>query len=328
MSEAFHLRGVRKAYKGFTLDIKDLGLERGYVMGMVGQNGAGKSTTIKILMNLIYPDAGDVEVLGLRQPADDMEIKRRVGYVSEEPSFYDEMSVGWLAGLVRRYYPTWDEELYHKYLRKFELDPHAKVKELSKGMKVKLALMLALAHRPELLILDEPTSGIDPIVRHELLEEIADIIRDERRTVLFSSHITQDVEQVADYVVIIERGRVVESTDKESLLERWRKVTGTIGMSGEVGTGATAVGVRTGSRGAAETGSQVGVGIGASVAASGGEIASMFREFKSEGGSFVGVTDSFSKEWLNRLKEMGANNIKTMNVGLDEILVSIAGKEG
>lgn len=235
MGEAFHLRGVRKAYKGFTLDIRDLALERGYVMGLVGQNGAGKSTTIKILMNLIYPDAGDIEVLGLRQPAHQMEIKRRVGYVSEEPSFYDEMSVGWLAGLVRRYYPTWDDDMYHEYLRKFALDPHAKVKELSKGMKVKLALTLALAHRPELLILDEPTSGIDPIVRHELLEEIAGIIRDERRTVLLSSHITQDIEQVADYIAVIEQGKVVENTDKESLFDRWRKVTGTIGTPGEAG---------------------------------------------------------------------------------------------
>ncbi|MGE5579392.1 MAG: ABC transporter ATP-binding protein [Bacillota bacterium] len=294
MNEAFSLKDVKKAYRGFLLDVKDLSLERGYVMGLVGRNGAGKSTSIKILMNLIYPDSGDVRVLGLNQPEHDMEIKRRVGYVSEEPVFYEEMTVAWMAGLVKRYYPTWDDALYEKYLRKFVLDPRRKVKELSRGMKVKLGLMLALSHRPELLILDEPTSGIDPVVRHELLQEISGVIRDEERTVLLSSHITQDIEQVADYVAIIDQGKVVECSDKESLLDRWKKVSGTL-PAGDAGQ------------------------------AHG--LAAMFSEVKVDGTSFAGVTKSFSDNWLQSLKAKGAANIRVVNVGLDEVLIALAGKE-
>ncbi len=290
MNEAFSLKDVTKSYRGFTLDVKDLSLERGYVMGLVGRNGAGKSTTIKTLMNLVYPDSGEVRVLGFRQPEEDMEIKRRVGYVSEEPIFYEEMAVGWMAGLVRRYYPTWDDALYQSYLRKFTLDPRKKVKELSRGMKVKLGLMLALSHKPELLILDEPTSGIDPVVRYELLQEISDIIRDERRTVLLSSHITQDIEQVADYVTIIDQGKVVECADKESLLDRWKKVTGTLEAPVD-------------------------------------GLQPMFAELKRDGAAFSGVTKSFSDDWLESLKAKGATNLRVLNVGLDEVLVSLVGKE-
>ena len=297
MNEAFSLRQVKKTYKGFTLDVKDLSLERGYVMGLVGRNGAGKSTAIKILMNLVYPDSGEVRVLGLRQPQQDMDIKRRVGYVSEEPVFYEEMTVGWMAGLVRRYYPTWDAGLYEGYLRKFVLDPRKKVKELSRGMKVKLGLMLALSHRPELLILDEPSSGIDPIVRHELLQEISEIIRDETRTVILSSHITQDIEQVADYVAIIDQGSVVECADKESLLDRWKRVTGTLPVR--------IVGRDGLSR----------------------DFPALFEDLKTDGAAFACVTGSFSDDWMDRLRAAGATDLKVMQVGLDEVLISLAGKE-
>jgi ABC-2 type transport system ATP-binding protein len=307
MDEALGLSGVRKSYKDFTLDVKDLSMERGYVMGLVGRNGAGKSTTIKILMNLIYPDCGEVRVLGLKQPEQDMEIKRRVGYVSEEPVFYEEMTVGWMAGLVSKYYPTWDPTLYGGYLRKFALDPRKKVKELSRGMKVKLGLMLALSHRPELLILDEPTSGVDPVVRHELLEEIGNMIRDEKRTVLLSSHITQDVEQVADYVAIIDEGSVVEFAEKESLLDRWKRVTGTLENGGRAGTG---------------SGRRDATGIDRR-----SEIERLFKIVKVDGNAFSGVARDFSDAWLSRLKALGATNLKVMNADLDQILVALAGKE-
>jgi len=302
MNEAFSMRQVRKAYRGFTLDVKDLTVERGYVLGLLGRNGAGKSTIIKILMNLIYPDEGDVRVLGLRQPEQEIEIKRRVGYVSEEPVFYEEMTVGWMARLVSRYYPTWDSSLYNEYLRKSRLDPGKKVKELSRGMKIKLGLLLALSHRPELLILDEPTSGIDPVVRHELLQEISNIIRDEERTVIFSSHITQDVEQAADYVAIIDHGKVIEYADKESLLDRWKRVSGTLASQGRGGTGEVD-------------------------RSQGCDPSALFLEFKTEGSTFVGVTDSYSDDWLNRVKAVGLTDLRVMQLGLDDVLVALVGKE-
>lgn len=289
-NEAISLKGVNRRFGDFNLHIDDLSLERGYVMGLVGRNGAGKSTAIKILMNLIYPDSGEVRVLGLKQPGADMEIKRRVGYVSENPVFYGDMTVDWMARLVAGCYSTWDRDLYEGYLRKFALDRRKKVKDLSKGMVAKLGLMLALSHKPELLILDEPTSGIDPVVRHELLEEIAEIMRDERRTVILSSHITQDIEQVADFVGIIDEGAMVEFADKESLLDRWKKVSGTFAGSGD-------------------------------------GLPQLFDGFKREGSSFLGVTRRFSDDLLSRAKAAGASNLRVTNVDLDEILVCLAGKE-
>lgn len=288
---AVRLEGIEKRFGDFNLKIDELMLDRGFVLGLIGPNGAGKSTTIRILMNLIYPDRGQAWVLGLKQPEYSMEIKRRVGYVSENPRFYEEMSVDWMAGLVSRYYPTWDNRLYAEYLRKFSLDPRKKVRQLSRGMKVKLALTLALSHRPELLILDEPTSGIDPVVRRELLEEITNIIRDENRTVIFSSHITQDVEQVADYVVIINDGNIQEYRDKESLLESWKKVTG------------SAEGARI------------------------EDIRPLFKSLSVDGNSFSGITGTYSEEWERELRSRGATVHNTANLNLNEILLATVGKE-
>jgi len=288
MSEmAVVLRDVKKRFGHFTLDIPELSLERGYVLGLVGPNGAGKSTLLNIIMNLIYPDSGSVEVLGLRQPADSIAIKRRIGYLSESPAFYGEMSVGWTAGLVRSYFPDWDDALYRSYLDRFSLDPQMKTRRLSKGNTVKLALTLALSHRPDLLILDEPTSGIDPVMRQDLLQEIAGVIRDERRSVIFSSHITQDVEQVADYVGILGGGRILEHDDVPSLGERWKQISGTL---------------------------------------PGGAPAS-FVSLRADGDSFVGVTRQYSPELLQRLASAGAGNLRVKNVGLDTILVSLVSGE-
>ncbi|HHW18576.1 MAG TPA: ABC transporter ATP-binding protein [Firmicutes bacterium] len=288
-NRAVEMKDVRKAFGEFCLRIDDLSLDRGYVLGLVGQNGAGKSTTIKMLLNLVYPDRGTISVLGLRQPKDEIEIRRRVGYLSETPAFYEEMTAGWIAGLVKRYYPNWDDRLYAHYLDKFNLDPNRKVKEFSRGMKVKFGLTLALSHRPELLILDEPTSGIDPVIRRELLEEIAGIIKDEDRTVIFSSHITQDVEQVADYVAILDQGTVVEYSDREDLFDRWKKVTGT--------------------------------------ATSPHSIRDSFVAFKCDTYGFTGITNRFSPDWLEELNSRGATDLKVSNLRLDEILISLARRE-
>jgi len=266
---AFRISNVQKDYAGFTLNIPELSLERGYILGLVGQNGAGKSTLIKILLNLIYPDAGHVEVLGMRQPDNEIAIKRRIGYVSENPEFYEDVTVEWMIKLVSQFYPKWSNTDCANYLKRFDLNPKKKVKELSKGMKVKLALLLALSHQPDLLILDEPTSGIDPVVRRELLEEIAAVIRDERRTVVFSSHISQDVEQIADYVAIVDRGRLLEYTDKETLLNRYRQISGN--FSGEPT-----------------------------------KLMDLLQNCKLSGTSFLGTTSDYTAELVSQLKSIGA----------------------
>lgn len=296
MTNALELQGVKKKYRDFTLDIEELVLERGYILGLIGRNGAGKSTTLKIAMNMVYPDSGQVKVLGRTQPFEELDIKRRVGYVEETPTFYEEMTIEWMARLVSGYFPTWDDNLYGSYLRKFDLNPKKRVKELSKGMKVKLALALALSHRPELLVLDEPASGIDPVVRRELLQEIGEVIKDDSRTVVFSSHITQDIEQIADYIAILESGSLVEYSDKESLLDRWKKVSWLSDTPQSPGNRLA-------------------------------QLDDLFAAVKTDGSGYLGVTGSYSPELIADLRRLGASNIKITNASLDELLMCLAGKE-
>lgn len=286
--KAFEVHGVSKEFSGFSLSVDHLELERGYVLGLIGPNGAGKSTMIKILLNLIHPDSGEVRILGLDQPTAETEIRRRVGYVSELPGFYPDMTVGWTTSFVSRYYPTWNQELCERFLSKFGLKREKRIKELSRGMKVKVALTLALSHEPDLLILDEPTSGLDPVARHELLEEIADVIQDERRAVLFSSHITQDIEHVADYVTMIEDGRVLEHSEKDDLMMRWKRVSGTV--------------------------------------PAGSDLSGHFYSYRTEGTVFAGLTDRYSPEWEAKLKGRGCTRLQVSNVSLDDIIVARVGR--
>lgn len=214
---------VSKSYPGFELQDVSFELPRGYIMGLIGPNGAGKTTTIRLIMNLARPDSGKIRLFGIDSSRSPQETKRRIGYVGENQNFYDEMRVSWTAGFVRQYYPQWDQGLFQTMLDRFGVDPKKKVGALSKGTRVKLACALAIAHHPELLILDEPTSGLDPVVRQELLAELLAFVRAGDRSVLFSSHITQDLERIADYITLIIGGRIVDSTDKEDLLDRHRR---------------------------------------------------------------------------------------------------------
>jgi len=213
-----------KKYDNFSLKNVCLGLPKGYIMGFIGQNGAGKSTTIKAIMNLIDFDGGRIEIFGLDNRKYCNEIRNRIGYVSEEQYFYDDMTVEWTGNFIGSFYSKWDDGYFRKLMGQFNLDGKKKIKELSKGMKVKLSLALALGHRPELLILDEPTSGLDPVVRSELLEIFLDIIQDDSCSIFFSSHITTDIEKVADFVTIIDNGRIVLSEEKDTLLNNWKVV--------------------------------------------------------------------------------------------------------
>ena len=225
---------LAKQYPRFTMQDVSFSLPPGYIMGLIGPNGAGKSTIVKAIMNLVRPDGGAVRVCGLDHRGDELAVKKITGYVGEEQYFYAEKTVGWTIRFVRRYYPDWDDSFKKRLVDKFMLDEAKKIKELSRGMKVKLALVLALAHRPRLLILDEPTSGLDPIIRHDLLREMLEVIQDEESSILFSSHITDDIQKVADYVTIIDRGSVLESGLKEEIIDRYRRVTLAAGEAGPV----------------------------------------------------------------------------------------------
>lgn len=218
------MRNVRKAFRFFTLEDLSLDLEPGQIMGLVGPNGAGKSTTIRLLTGLLTPDAGEVRVLGHAMPDGQASAKRDIGFVSDDMRLFGHATLGWHMQFVASIYPGWDADYAKALVKRFNLRTEQNVSGLSSGEHVKAVLLLALARRPRLLILDEPTSGLDPVARHELLTEFMDVLRDESRSILFSSHNTVDVERISDRITFIDRGRLVDTSDKEDFLERWRRI--------------------------------------------------------------------------------------------------------
>jgi len=221
---AIELEGVEKSYRFFELREVSLKLACGQIMGLVGPNGAGKSTIIRILLSLIRQDRGEVRVLGYPMPAQQAAAKRDVGFVSEDMRLYGSETLGWHMQFVASIYPRWDGPYAQTLLRRFNLRPEQIIKNLSHGERAKAVLLLVLARRPRLLLLDEPTTGFDPVARHELLTELMDVLTDDRRAILFSSHNTQDVEQISDQITFIDRGRIIDSSDKETFIDRWRRL--------------------------------------------------------------------------------------------------------
>jgi ABC-2 type transport system ATP-binding protein len=225
MSEAvIDVEGVEKAYRFFQLSNVTLRLEAGQIMGFVGPNGAGKSTTIRILMAMIRQDRGSVRVLGRAMPREQAAAKWDIGFVSEDMRLHTSATLAWHMRFIASIYPSWDATYAETLLRRFNLHPEQPIKALSHGERVKATLLLVLARRPRLLLLDEPTTGLDPVARHEILAELMDVVTDERRAILFSSHNTQDVEQISDQITFIDRGRIIDASDKETFLDRWRRL--------------------------------------------------------------------------------------------------------
>lgn len=221
---AIEMRGVSKEYRFFSLDRISLEVPAGQIMGLIGPNGAGKSTTIRILMGLVHQDAGDVRVLGHRMPADQVAAKWDIGFASEDMRLYEQSTIDWHMQFMRSMYPLWDSAYAQLLLKRFGLRAEQKIKGLSHGQRVKAGLLMVFARKPKLLILDEPTTGLDPVARHEILRELSAVMTDEGRSILFSSHNTQDIEQISDQITFIDRGRIIDSMDKEVYLDRWRRL--------------------------------------------------------------------------------------------------------
>jgi ABC-2 type transport system ATP-binding protein len=203
----------------------DLAIPKGGVFGLVGANGAGKTTLIKHVLGLLRPESGAVSVFGLDPIAHPTSVLSRIGYVSEVSELPDWMRVGELLRFTRAFYPDWDDAFAEQLRRVFELEERHAVKSLSKGQRARLALLLALAHRPQLLVLDEPSSGLDPLVRRDILRAIIKTIAEEGRTVLFSSHLLDEVERVADHVAILDRGRIIESDGLDAMKADFHRLT-------------------------------------------------------------------------------------------------------
>ena len=221
---AIELSGVCKSYPFFELQNIALQLERGTIMGLIGPNGAGKSTTIRILMGLVHQDRGEVRVLGHRMPQEQVAAKWDIGFASEDMRLYDSMPLGWHISFMKSMYRSWDDGYAQLLLKRFGLNAEQRIKGLSHGQRVKATLLLVFARRPKLLVLDEPTTGLDPVARHEILRELTAVMVEDGRSVLFSSHNTQDVEQISDQITFIDRGRILDSMDKEAYLDRWRRL--------------------------------------------------------------------------------------------------------
>ena len=280
--------GLRHRLGKFELAIPELTMERGYVLGLLGRNGAGKSTTLGALVGLVKPDAGDVTVLGLPVRSAAVEVRRRVGFVPEQAAFYGGLNATQTAAILAPFYPGWSDKLLQRYLTRLEIDARQPIRSYSKGMRVKLALALALSHDPELLILDEPTAGLDPVVRQMVVGEIAGLVKDDRHSVIISSHITSDL-AIADYIGILDAGRLILYDDQENLRECWRKVSGTA-------TSATS------------------------------DPAELFLSYRRDTVSYAGVTDRYSAEWRSRVEQAGLRIDVVAQLTLDEILAYATGQ--
>ncbi len=221
------VEGLTKRYPGFTLDSVSFRLETGYIMGFIGRNGAGKTTTLKSMLGLVHADAGSVRIDGTEYREDEHLAKQKLGVAFGGVDYYPRAKLSDIARVTRRFYEAWDETQYRALLQRFQLDEKKRVRELSQGMKVKFSLALALSHNAKLLLLDEPTGGLDPVSREELIELLQHIVEDGEHSILFSTHITSDLEKCADYITYIRGGRIAASTDLDSFKSEYRLVRGT-----------------------------------------------------------------------------------------------------
>lgn len=223
MENILELKEVSKSYKAsdFYLDRVSFSLPYGTVMGFVGENGAGKTTTIGCILNTILKDSGTVKLFGKEMKDEDTELREKIGVVYDGDNFPGYLTAGQLSHIMRGFYQQWDDSLFEEYMNKFHLNQTQKLKTYSKGMTMKLAIACALAHHPKLLLLDEATGGLDPIMRDEMLDVFLDFVQEEDHSILLSSHITSDLEKVADSIVFIHSGKIILTASKDELIYKY-----------------------------------------------------------------------------------------------------------
>lgn len=223
---ALDVKNLNKKYDHFHLKDVSFKLKKGYIMGFIGANGAGKTTTIKSILNMIQIDSGEINTLGKNFIEHELEMKQVIGYAFGGVNYYTRNKVKQVTNVIKKFYHYWEEETYINYLKRFDLDENKKISELSEGMKVKYNLALALSHGSKLLILDEPTSGLDPVARDNLLDLFQELVEEGEISILFSTHITSDLEKCADYITYIHNGQIVNSSEKEEFINTYRLLNG------------------------------------------------------------------------------------------------------
>ena len=228
MENVIELINVNKKFKGFELKDFTLSIKKGFVTGLIGGNGVGKSTVIKLIMNLQEPDSGELRIFGLDYKKHEKEIKQRIGFVYDDGVFYEHLTLKEMKNMIKPAYRSWDDGLFQSYVRSFELPLDKKVGTFSKGMMMKASLAIALSHHAELIIMDEPTSGLDPIFRRVLLGMLLDVMQDGKKTILFSTHLTTDLERIADYITLIQHGRHLFTKEIYSIDEQYTIVKGNL----------------------------------------------------------------------------------------------------
>lgn len=226
MDNILEINGLVKRYPAFSLDSVSFSLPEGCVTGFIGANGAGKTTTIRSILNLAHKDAGTIKIFGLDAEEHEKEIKDRIGIIMDGSYFYNDLSMRDMKSIIAPAYSKWSDADYQSYMDKFDLDPKQKISTLSSGMRMKYALVLALSHQAELLIMDEPTSGLDPLVRSQFLEIIKEYMKNGGKGVFFSTHITSDLDKIADMLILINGGKIIFQRNKDDLLDTFRTVKG------------------------------------------------------------------------------------------------------
>lgn len=226
MNAVLEVNNLKKKLDNFSLDKVDFSLKEGCITGFIGVNGSGKTTTIKTVLGLYPKDDGNIRFFGKEMEKNEYIVKNRIGVVLDEGYFYEEMTLKEMKSVIAPAYTNWDESVFLNYINRFHLNLHQKIATLSKGMRMKFAISLALSHHADLLIMDEPTSGLDPLIRNELMEILLEFMEEGGKSVFFSTHITSDLDKVADILILIDKGRILFNESKDELLDRHALVKG------------------------------------------------------------------------------------------------------